>query len=269
MLFKCVSSEDIKKIVDYIGDRYKEAPYLYVNLHKYGYGNQNVDTYYDCDNNGEIIGCYLKYYDCMHFFTRNVEQYPTDVLFDMVQSDGVKVIIVPEEVGKIIEREIGKEYVVEKSHIIDMDKVGINETEYVGEIGAKEDLDEIAALIYNDPFYKELFVPEVLKKQYHERFDDGFSRFFIERIDGKIVAACSTSGEVEGFALLSGVIVHPDYRRRGLAMTVENYACSVLEKDGLSRVGFVSFDNIPSLALHEALGAFSIAKLYKFLKVVE
>ena len=68
------------------------------------------------------------------------------------------------------------------------------------------------------------------------------------------------------FHTLGGVIVHPEYRRRGLAGDVENFACHILAKEGISRVGFVNYLNNASLALHEKLGAFSIATLAKFMK---
>ena len=267
MLRRCSSSDDVKRIIEYLGDRYKASPYLYANIIKYGWDNPNVPCWIHEDESDEIIGCYLKYYDCMHFYTRDAKAYPAETLVEMLKMDGVFVSMVPGEMGEIIETMMGEEYFLEKNHVIDMDKVGIQEDHvFEGEIATEDDIDEIAELLLMDEIYTGVYFLDELKQQYHERFRDGFSRFFIERVDGVVAAACSTYGEVEGFALVGGVIVHPGYRRRGLAAKVEDYCCHILEEEGVSRVGFVNFENHPSLALHESLGAFSCATLYKFVK---
>lgn len=268
MLQRCSSSEDVKKVIEYLGDRYKASPYLYANIIKYGWDNQDVPSWIDIDDDGAIIGCYLQYYDCMHFYTKDAEHYPAETLLEMLKKDSVNVSMVPGEMGEIIKDMMGEGYFLERNHVIDMDKVGIQENHvFEGEIATEEDLDEIAELLYMDEIYTSVYNLDDLKKQYHERYKEGFSRFFIERVDGVVAAACSTYGEVEGFALVGGVIVHPEYRRRGLAAKVEDFCCHVLDEEGISRVGFVNFENSPSLALHESLGAFSAATLYKFVKL--
>ena len=80
-----------------------------------------------------------------------------------------------------------------------------------------DDIPQIVDLLIADPEYVNVYDRKVLSDQMFDRYDGGFSRYFVVKMDGKVVSTCSTYGEVPGFALVGGVIVHPDYRRRGLA----------------------------------------------------
>lgn len=265
MLSKISSQEEINELIDYIGSEYKSIPYLYVNLIKYGLGTDNVTGWTDRNENGSIDGIYLLYYDCIHFYTNDTQEYPVDRLIQFIKDTDHKVLMLQGEIGDRIEDEFPA-YYSERNHVIDMDKIGIEDKEYISEVATRDDIEEIVDLLMSDAEYVNVYNRKVLSAQLYDRFDDDFSRYFVVKMDGKVVATCSTYGEVPGFALVGGTIVHPDYRRRGLAGDVENYACHVLENEKKSRVGFVNYHNEPSLALHEKLGAFSVATLAKLVK---
>ena len=265
MLSKISSQEEIKESIDYIGSEFKSTPYMYVNLIKYGLGTDNVFSWIDWNGNGDIDGVYLLYYDCLHFYTKNVDEYPIDRLLGFINTTEHRVLMLQGAIGDRIDDNFPS-YYSERNHVIDMDKVGLEERDYRSEIARREDISEIVNLLMADPEYMDVYDREVLSKQLYDRYDDEFSRYIVVKMDGKVVATCSTYAEVPGFAIISGVIVHPDYRRRGLAADVELYACHILEEDNKSRVGFVNFHNDASLALQEKLGAFSVGVLAKLVK---
>ncbi|MBE6119207.1 MAG: GNAT family N-acetyltransferase [Erysipelotrichaceae bacterium] len=265
MLTKVTTDEEIERIVKYIGDDYKAIPYLYVNIIQYGKGTDKIFAFMDLNEAGELEGAYMQYYDCIHFYTKKIEDYPVERLLDFINSHKHKVLMLQGGIGDRIEDKIDG-YYSERNHVIDMDKVGLEDKEYKSEIANREDVAAIVDLLMADPEYVNVYERDVLSAQMHERFDGGFGRYFVVKMDGKVAATCSTYGEVDNFALVGGVIVHPDYRRRGLAADVENFACHVLEKENKSRVGFVNYHNTASLALHEKIGAVSVATLAKFIK---
>ena len=80
MLNKVLKSAEIDEIIDYIGDNFKAVPYLYVNVLKYGSGTDSVTTWIDRNENGNMEGVYLLYYDCIHFYTNNMDIYPAKQL---------------------------------------------------------------------------------------------------------------------------------------------------------------------------------------------
>ena len=265
MLKKVSSQEEIRAITDYIGDDYKATPYLYVNVIKYGLGTDNVFTWIDQGDSDQIEGVYLLYYDCIHFYTKDIESYPIERLVDFINNTEHRVIMLQGDIGTRIQDHLS-DYYNERNHIIDMDKVNDDSRVYESEIATRDDISAIVDLLMEDPEYVDVYDRDVLSRQMFDRYDSGFSRYFVVRRDGKVVSTCSTYGEVPGFALVGGVMVHRDYRRQGLASEVEMFACHTLASEGISKVGFVNFNNSPSLALHEKLGAFSIATLAKFVK---
>jgi RimJ/RimL family protein N-acetyltransferase len=260
------SSAEVDSAVSYIGNLYKETPYLYVNLLRYGTGTEHVKSWIDIKND-KIDGIYLQYFDCLHFFTRENQTYPCGELMHMVDFLSPKVVMVQSGMGDRIENALQSHYFEEKNHIIDMDQIhGSSAENDTCRLADASDIPEIVDLLLMDKSYTEVYTRDILLQQMRQRYDDSFSRYFIIVMDGKIVATCSTYGEVPGFSMIGGVMVHPDYRRRGLAGKVEDFACDVLGNERRSRVGFVNYYNQPSLALHLKLGAVPIASLYKFVR---
>lgn len=266
MITRCLDDNKIPEILDYVGDEFKKTPYLFANVKRYGCGTENIKLWIDEDEDKNLHGIYLFYYDCLHFFTRDNDTYPCQEVLDMIKELGPKVIMVQGPFGQRIEDQLEQDFMIERNHVIDMDKVGVDKNEFVSEVAGREDIAQVVDLLMNDPEYVEVYERDVLNAQMLDRYDGGFSTFFIVRKDDKVVASCSTYGEVDGFALLGGVIVHPEYRRRGYAADVENFACHYLNQNNISVVGFVNFNNTASLSLHEKLGAVAISTLFKFVR---
>lgn len=266
MLNRVTHTGEINEAVGYIGDNFKATPYLYVNLIKYGLGTDNVYTWIDRNEDNQIEGIYMLYYDCIHFYTNDIDTYPVERLISFEAEVDNKVLMLQ---GGIGDRVISafNDYYSERNFVLDMDKCGVEDKEYKSEIANRNDIESIVELMISAPEYENVYDKKILTQQMLDRFDDDFSRYFVVRMDDKVVATCSTYGEVDNFALVGGTIVHPDYRKRGLGADVENYACHVLDTEGKSRVGFVNEENTASLILHEKIGAFAIATLAKFVRL--
>ncbi|MCR5113584.1 MAG: GNAT family N-acetyltransferase [Acholeplasmatales bacterium] len=265
MMYKITKNEEVEMILAYINGEYKETPYLYINIKKYGVSNINVRTWVDFNDNNEITGVYMIYYDCLHFFTRNPKKYPLDRLLNFINSNDLKVIMLQGEIGSAIEKKL-LNYNSEKNYIFDMDKICIENNQVKCSIAMREDILEISDLLMNDSEYYNVYERQILIKQLLDRFDSGFSRFFVVRINNKIVASCSTYGETDNLAIVGGLIVHPKYRNNGLASAVESYACDILKKDNISRIVFVNYNNYVSLKLQTKLGGIKYSSISKFVK---
>ena len=176
-------------------------------------------------------------------------------------------VFLQDGVGSQIEKEIEEEYYCGKNYIVDMRNLGLEEKDYQCEIADRNSIIDIADLLIADSEFSNVYRRQTLIDQMLERYDDGFSRYFIIRKDEKVVAAYNTAGEVPGFAIINGLIVHPQYRHKGYASEIMNFACHILEKENIkSRVSFVNKNNVASLSLHEKNGAYKIATLAKFVK---
>ena len=267
MIKKIETYNEILNVLNYIGDDYKTVPYLYVNLIKYGLGTNNVETWVDYQTSDIIKAVYLVYYDCIHIFTKETKSYNISNFINFIREKKHNVIITQEIIGDRLSPVLQENYWIEKNHVVDMSSVGLIDKKYHGEIAEKKDIVEIADLLIADSEFSNVYERQRLIDQLIERFEDGFSRYFVIKKDNKIIAAYNTSGEVPGFAIVNGLIVHPQYRHKGYASEIVNFACNTLEKENIkSRVSFVNYKNNASLLLHEKLGAINISTLSKFVK---
>ena len=255
-----------KDLVPYVVEDKKSVPYLYVNLKTFDFCNDSVKLYMDQEE-GVLQGIYLLYYDCLHFYTQVEDTYPRDKVLDMIDKLSPRVTMLQDVIGQSIKEILLKDFILERNYIIDMDNINVQPEEgFRSVIADREDIVAIADLLLSEEEYSIVYDRDVLIKQMLERYDLGISRYYAVKEGEIVTASCSTYGETDDLALIGGVIVHKDWRRRGLAADVENHACADLEAEGLSRVGFVNYENAPSLALHKKLGAVVHATYSKFIR---
>ena len=69
------------------------------------------------------MGGYLKYYDCLHFYTRGASNYPIEKLLETISQSNPRVIMLQENIGGKVEEQLFQRYKLERNNIIDMDAV--------------------------------------------------------------------------------------------------------------------------------------------------
>ena len=112
----------------------------------------------------------------------------------------------------------------------------------------------------------DVYDKNVLESQLLTRFDDGFSRNFIIRCDGKVVAAYSTYGECDKMCILSGLVVHPDYQRRGYGTQIMEFVHKTVASYGVIGVSLLRRSNVATIELYKKNGAKFVASQYKFIR---
>ncbi len=257
---------NLKELIQYVYDERKSVPYLYVNLKTYDPANRNVKLFCDYED-GKLCGIAIFYYDCLHFYTRDKETYPRDRVLDLINKLHPRVIMLQDVIGQSILDQMTPQFVVERNYIIDMDGVKPKEgVVYRSQLVGREDIEKIADLLLTEEEYSIVYDRQILIDQMLDRYDRGISRYVAVKEGDLVVSSCSTYGETDDMAMIGGVIVHKDWRRRGLAADVENFICDILAEENKNRIGFVSFENAPSLALHTKLGAVPCAIYTKFIR---
>ena len=68
-MIKC-TKENAQEIFDYIGKDYGKCAYLYIDLKKYGFENENVNIWYQKEGD-QIKVLMFQYYNGMHVFSRD------------------------------------------------------------------------------------------------------------------------------------------------------------------------------------------------------
>lgn len=265
-LKKVSSVEEQKELLNYIGDDYKKVPYLYLDLEKYGVGDENVNTWY-CKKNGEINGVFLLYYDCLHIYTKEILENLDAIIVNIIDSLNPHTIITIDKVGVFLKDVLRDKYNPICSYVLDETDVITNGIGYKVEQAIREDLNQIADLFLQSEHYKRLYNKEVLLRQFEHRYDDKFGRFFKVCDEGRIVGSLSTYGENDKFAIVSGMIVDSSYKKPGVAVSLGRYVNKVLREENKMNLGFVSEDNIKSMNLTLRQGGKKIAEYYEFIKL--
>ena len=77
------STASFSNLLDYIGSDSIKVPYLYSNLMLYSDITPFIKVWVDyCED--EIIGIYLLYHTCLHFYSKTAD-YPTDAVLSMIE----------------------------------------------------------------------------------------------------------------------------------------------------------------------------------------
>ncbi len=261
-IVKCKTEEDIRKVKKYIGSDYTKVPYLYTNLHSYGIGNTNIEVWYD-DIEGKVNAVYLRYFTCLHFYTQD-NDYPKKSFLKLVQCIKPQVIMLDDIFGKKALSSL-ELYSLTRQYLIKHDTVVSDYSKLVS-FAEREDIHKIAELLIQDRVYQEIYTRKELEQQLFERFDAGYGKCCIIKIDGEIVANYSINGENDKFAFCGSLIVQPEHRRKGLAQLVRQNLFKYVQNKGLECFSFIGEDNIASLKLSKKMNSTIVGEIYKLHK---
>lgn len=265
MIKYCNDFTYITQIKKYIGENYTLSPYLYNNLEAYGLTNNNVEVWIDINN--KIYAIYLRYFTTLHIFSQESN------LDEIVQNciDGQlgfipSVIMVGTNNTDNLDKLSSVKYKLDKEWIYEKHTKHEILSPYSVSIAKRTELMDIAKLMMSSKLYQEIYKSTIeLEEQLAERFDAGYGECFVIKINGAIVASCSINANNLKFAIIGGIIVKDEYRRKGLGSAVSNYAWnSILAKNEKKVIDLVSVHNKASVQLHETNGFKKVGIIYKY-----
>ena len=258
-MIRC-TEENRKEILDYIGKDYGQCLYLYVDLLKYGFKNPNIRVWWQ-KNDNEIKVLVLQYYTGVHVFSKNKEFDEADVVTVLKEINPSMICGMEQTLKKI-------------SHFFEDYKMEIG---LVGQLMCYKDLGnqecykadeseihELAQLLSEDEALGGPYGFELLYAQLLERKKENFGRNYIYRVDGEIVATASTYAEQGGVAVISGVLVRPDFRGKGLSKRVLSAVCKELLEDGFDVFSYYYIES--AKRMHSSVGFETIGNWAKLVK---
>ncbi len=100
------------------------------------------------------------------------------------------------------------------------------------ERAAETDAAEIARLIGMDQKLGGHYDEENLACQLKSRMRSGTGRSYVIREGGRIIAHTAAYAETKKYAVISGTIVHPDYRDKGYYPIISSHIARALKQEG-------------------------------------
>lgn len=214
---KKASVNEREKILNYLKEDIANCLYMYADIYKYGLDKSYLDVWYDEDNLG-IRVVVMQYHNTFQVYSnRGFED--IDGILSLVKEkkpfgiSGRKEII--QELDKQLRNEYSSEYgVIFRGKAIDKQKVSkiLAECDEKILLATIEDASKIAELVCMDEELGRVYTVESLTEELKERMETGMGRSYIIKKDGKVVAHNATYAECDKFVVVSGLMVHPDFR---------------------------------------------------------
>lgn len=260
MLNRCdVSWRD--SIFEYIGDNYSECLYLYINLNKYGFENENFNIWVSLNPFGEITALLAKYYTGINIYSKE-HDYLIDDIIEFISHNQPSIINGTGQLIKNIEEYL-PDYIAEFGSIGQLRNVADLDTNSV-EIASINDMSKIAELLINDIGLGGHYEAQLLEHQLKERYKEGFGRNYIIRKNNIIVSHCATYAEIDNICVTSGVFTKPEERGKGFAYQIYCKLCSDLLKE--KKEIYAYYYTFQAHKMHEKVGFQIISEWGKLTK---
>ncbi|MCM3238357.1 GNAT family N-acetyltransferase [Heyndrickxia oleronia] len=260
MLKQCDNSWK-DSIYEYIGNKYSECLYLYINLQKYGLDNNNFHIWVSLDENSRIRALIARYYTGVHIYC-NSSDYLIDDILEFIQKNKPSIITATGKIIKNIE-EFCLGYTAEYGSVGQIKSVPAIDTSMV-EKASIDDMNEISRLLISDEGLGDHYNQQLLEHQLKERLTEGYGRNYIIKKENAIISHCATYAEIRQIGVTSGVFTKPEERGKKLAYRTYCQLCSDLLEEG--KEVFAYYYTNQAHKMHEKLGFEIISSWAKLVK---
>ena len=235
-------------LLKYIGSNYYKCLYLYMDYKKYGINDNKIKVFYQMVGN-EVKLVMLNYSTSLHIYSKDLECDYKE-LINFINKNKYKAIFGQKEIIEKIAI-ILKQYKSEYGYIRRFNpKIATNDDSVIS--ANESNFEEIIKLIMMDEDISSIYTEQDLLNQLKERYSQKFSRNYVIKHDKKIVGHICTNGEIDKFAIIALLVVHPNYRRKGIASRLIKKIAYDLNKEG-KEAYLVNYSN-ESSNLYEKLG---------------
>lgn len=217
------------KILDYLISHVEECLYLYIDIENYSIESDTCQVFYE-EENGNLIYVLMRYYDSYQLYSERTG-YVSDEIIEQLEKMPGLMISGRKDLIEAVENKING-YVATYGYVFEMNRSFGNMGSNTAVWAEAKDADEIADIIMTYPEFSSHFTKEVLKKQLIERMESGTGRSCIMKENGKIVAHSATYAESKNLAVVSGTVVHEDFRNTDYFLRITTMLQSMLASEG-------------------------------------
>lgn len=240
---KAAQIGDEKILLDYLAKDIANCLYIYADISKYGFKDQNLKVWYDKDADG-IRAIVMKYHNNFQIYSSRAFDKVEEIVALINEYKPYGVAGRTELIASL-EKEFSDRYNVEYGVIyrgkdIKREKIlrALEECEVKIELASEDDAEAIAKLICMDDELGSVYTVESFAEELRERIHTGMGRSYIIRDGEEIVAHNATYAEGDMFVVISGLMVHPDYRDTDYAYWIDLKSSLEFQEEGKDRYFF-------------------------------
>lgn len=257
---------DKKQILSYLEKDIENCLYMYADVSKYGVSSKNIDVWYDTDNIG-VRMVVMKYHENFQIYTnRGFDD--IEGILNLINLEKPFGISARKEIILNINEHLKSEYKSEFGVIfcgksIDTDKLKerLDGCGVSIELARESEAPEIAHLLCMDEELKTVYTEESMTRELEDRIKTKMGRSYIIRNRDEIVAHNATYAECDKFVIVSGLMVHPDFRDTEYAYWLDLKSSLEFQMEGKERYFFALNEKI--IRWHEKIKTPKVAEYGK------
>lgn len=248
--------QDQKAILEYLKKAVAECIYMYIDILNYGVASENMTVWLQ-EQDGQVELVVMKYFDSFQIYSHS-KKIDVEQVTALLREHPVTMISARRDIIEQLE-EVCDGYSAAYGAVFDVSRLrrtygvmggakpcALEVTEAV-----EEDATEIAQLLRSDDTFRVNYKEADLAKQLAERIRTHTGRSVIIRVDGRIVAHDATFAEAEGVAVVSGLVIRPEYRGLGCYEALVSHLGKRLVKEGKTPYAFAISDK--TIRYHRAV----------------
>lgn len=247
MIIKCDSTWE-KEIFEYIGNDYAKCLYIYMDIKKYGFTHKDINIWINADESKKIQAIIFTYHNGMHIYSHDLGADWNEITCLILQRNP-SIICAVSPIIEQISPKLSFKYNIEYGVIKRLSQSCQSTSNRIKK-ATINDIDEMAEMLYKNSH--DGYSLEERKKQLNERLTDNYSRSYVIYENMKVVAQASTNAEIDTIAIIAGVKVDDNYRRKGLATELINHLCDELAEEGKA-IYLVCYNEIAN-AMYDKMG---------------
>ncbi|WP_407421284.1 GNAT family N-acetyltransferase [Methanobrevibacter sp.] len=255
--------KDMDTILEYIGNDYGKCLYIYIDLKKYGFTNENFNVWIQYNKNGEICCIISEYYKGIQLFSKNYNLVANEISEFILQRNSDVIFGMNEVINRI--KEYLPEFTEELGFVGHLTK-SIDLLSNEPYSASLDEIHEIVELVVSDENIGKPYGFDSLYEQYYSRKVENFGRNFVLRDNStnEIITHAGTYAELPELAILGGVITSIPYRGHGFSKITLSSLCNELKSEGKE---IFSYYYIPSAKnMHHSIGFEEIGIWAKLIK---
>lgn len=226
-----VNESNYDSLVQLIKNDIDKCLYIYMNLKNYKKEKSQISVYVDDINNVNIV--IVEYHNSYQVYEiSKIPDNETKEIIELIKKNNPKMISGTQEFINRIYEHVKGIYSIEQGGIFLEDKYREIDDKGVINRATLNDAKDIAELIALDSGLGSHYEISDLEKQIRSRILAQTGRSYIIRDKEKIVAHTATYAECDSTAVVSGTIIHPEYRDRNYYLLLSNYIVKELSKEG-------------------------------------
>ena len=223
---------EYKSLLLFLAEDIYRCLYIYMDLINGKKENADMEVWVqEAGEQPELV--LLRYYESFQIYSRDAGA-ELDSAVEIMERYRPKMVSGQQYVIKKLEGMAGNAYQAEYGYIYEInDKMRLQRC---GEgpvvLASEADAAAIASLIDMEKGLGGHYSREKLEQQIKNRIRKKTGRSYIIREDGRIVAHTAAYAETEKYAVVSGTVVHPNYRDKGYYPIISSYIVQKLQEEG-------------------------------------